>query len=429
MPWPEGAPRASDPPRARTLPGPAGGTSFRRMDPDTVARPDAQLPAPGRRPRVVYGITVPQSAATLLRGQLGWFREQGWDVQLVTSPGGPLDAVVERERVTVHPLPMQRDTDLLRDAVALVRWVVLLRRLRPDVLNVGTPKAGLLGCLAGWATRVPVRVYVMRGLRLEGARSRLQRTVLWLVERLTVLLATEVVCVSHSLREEAAARRLFGLRDRPIVLGEGSSNGVDPDRWDRGFAAVDRDAVRAGWGMAPEDLVVGFVGRMAFDKGVQDLLAAARSLEDLPVRLVLLGPVEDEELRGAIAELGDRVTRIEDWTFDLDHVYVGIDVLCLPTRREGFPNVVLEAALAEVPSITTTATGARDSVVPDVTGWLVETGDVGQLAAAVRACAADRAGVRAAGRAARERALRDFRPTTIWSGLESVYRGGRTDVR
>jgi glycosyltransferase involved in cell wall biosynthesis len=372
---------------------------------------------------VVYGITVPQSAATLLRGQLGWFREQGWDVHLVTSPGNLLDTVVEREKVTAHPLPMERDTSPARDLVALVRWVLLLLRLRPDVLNVGTPKAGLLGMLAGWLTRVPVRVYILRGLRLEGAHGRLQYAVLWLAERLTIALATEVVSVSHSLRDEAVARRLFGRADHPVVIGKGSSNGVNPERWDAGLAGVDRDAVRAGWGVAPGELVVGFLGRIAYDKGVQDLLSAFRSLDDLPVRLVLVGPVEDPELRPAIAELGDRVYRAEDWTFDPYDVFAGMDVFCLPTRREGFPNVVLEAALAQVPAITTTATGARDSVVPGETGWLVDTGDVGQLADAIRACVADRAGVVAAGRAARARALRDFRPQTIWSGLQSIYLG------
>ncbi|MGY2083171.1 glycosyltransferase [Blastococcus sp. SYSU DS0539] len=378
--------------------------------------------------RIVYGITVPHSAATLLRGQLGWFREQGWDVHLVTSPGDPLDTVAEREQVTVHPLPMERDTDLRKDALALVRWIRLLRRLRPDVLNVGTPKAGLLGTIAGWLTRVPRRVYIMRGLRLEGARSKPQLAVLWLAERLTVLLATEVVCVSHSLREEAVRWRLFGRRDRPVVIAHGSSNGVNPERWDPGLAGVDREAVRAGWKVDPDDLVVGFVGRIAFAKGVQDLLEAFRHLRDLPVRLMLLGPIEDEELGAAVAELDSNVTRVDAWTFDPYEAYAGMDVFCLPTRREGFPNVVLEAALAQVPTITTTATGSRDSVVPGATGWLVETGNVPQLVAAIRACEADRAGVRAAGRAARERALRDFRPSTIWSGLQSIYLDGSAGV-
>ncbi|MCW2684969.1 MAG: Capsular polysaccharide biosynthesis glycosyl transferase [Blastococcus sp.] len=389
------------------------------------AMPPSQKPSPGR---IVYGITVPQSAATLLRGQLGWFREQGWDVHLVTSPGEPLDTVAEREGVTIHELPMARDTDLRRDPVALIRWIRLLRRLRPDVLNVGTPKAGLLGTVAGWVTRVPRRVYIMRGLRLEGARSRRQLFVLWLAERLTVLMATHVVCVSPSLRDEAVRWRLFGRKDRPVVIGQGSSNGVDPERWDRGLAAVDRNAVRAEWKVEPDDLVVGFVGRISLDKGVQDLLAAFRSLDEVPVRLMLLGPVEDEELGVALEDLGSNAVRVDDWTFDPYEAYAGMDVFCLPTRREGFPNVVLEAALAGVPAITTTATGSRDSVVDGVTGWLVETGDVGQLVEAIRACVRDREGVRAAGRAARERALRDFRPTTIWSGLQSIYLRGSTDV-
>jgi glycosyltransferase involved in cell wall biosynthesis len=389
-----------------------------------IGRRKRQQRGTGGRGRVLYGITVPQSAATLLRGQLGWFREQGWDVHLVTSPGPLLDAVREREQVTVHPLPMEREIDLRTDRPALARWIQLLRDLRPDVLNVGTPKAGLLGMIAGWLLRVPRRVYIMRGLRLEGAGSRVQLAVLWLAERLTVLLATDVVCVSHSLRDEAASRRLLGRR-RAVVIGIGSSNGVNPERWDPALAAADRDAVRKEWKANEGDLVVGFVGRISYTKGVPDLLDAARMVEDLPVVVVLVGPVEDDALRPVLDALGERVVLMDEWATDLAEVYAGMDVLALPTDREGFPNVVLEAALAEVPAITTRATGARDSVVPGVTGWLVDVGSPAQLAEAIRACARDRDAVREAGRAARERALLEFRPQRIWSGLESIYLEGR----
>lgn len=392
-----------------------------------VARP-ARRPRRGRRgrdqrpARVVYGVTAAMSA-TLLRGQLGWFRARGWDVHLVMSPGELPESVAAAEGVQLHPLPMERGTSVFSDLVALWRWIRLLRRLRPDVLNIATPKAGLLGSLAAWGTRVPVRVYEMWGLRLEGARSPVQAAILWGVERLTVALSTDVVCVSSSLRDEATRRGLFGRRDHPVVLAHGSSNGVDPGRWDPGFAAVDRDAVRAGWGVPPEQLVVGFVGRICLDKGVQDLLEAFGSVADLPMRLLLVGPVEDEELRARITALGDRVIQL-GMTQDLCPIYVGIDVLCLPTRREGLPNVVLEAALAEVPSITTTATGARDSVVDGTTGWLVAPGDVGHLASVLRACATDPGTIRRLGRGARERALTDFRPEGVYSALEHVYRHG-----
>lgn len=375
--------------------------------------------------RLLYGVTAPQSAI-LLRGQLRWFRERGWDVHLVTSPGQFASQVAHHEQITLHTIPMDRDPSPRADLTALKRWGTLLARLHPDVLNIASPKAGLLGSIAGWMTRVPVRVYVMWGLRLEGARSRRELIVLWLVERLTILLATDVICVSESLRREATARKLFGRRARPMVIGQGSSNGVNADLWDPDLQAVDRDEVRASWHARPEELVVGFVGRIAFDKGVQDLLAASRSLDDVPFRLVLAGPVEDDALRVAIAALCDRVTHLDEWVADLHRVYAGIDVLCLPTRREGFPNVVLEAALAEVPSITTDATGARDSVIPGVTGWVVGVGDATQIARAIRACAEDRPALRRAGRAARERVLRDFRPEAVWAGVEAVYLTGST---
>ncbi|CCH88110.1 Capsular polysaccharide biosynthesis glycosyl transferase [Modestobacter italicus] len=370
--------------------------------------------------RLLYGITVAGSAETLLRGQLGWFRSRGWDVHVATSPGPLLDVVRDREEVVVHRLPMEREMAPAHDLRALARWTGLLRRLRPDVVNVGTPKAALLGCLAAWLTRVPARVYVMRGLRLEAAGSRPTRVVLWLAERLTIALATDVVCVSHSLRDEAVARRLFGRTDHPLVLGKGSSNGVDPDRWDPDLAAVDREAVRQGWRVGPAELVVGFVGRLTLDKGVDTLLAAVAELPDLPLRLLLVGSLDDPLLEPAIRALGDRVVRIEE-TDDVASAYAGMDVLCLPTRREGLPNVVLEAALAELPAITTTATGARDAVVDGVTGWLVPPGDAGALSAAIRACAASPDRARELGRAARARALADFDPQTIWRGLESVY--------
>jgi len=204
------------------------------------------------------------------------------------------------------------------------------------------------------------------------------------------------------------------------VLGKGSSNGVDPSRWDPGFAAVDRAVVRANWGIGQDELVVGFVGRLTLDKGVDTLLSALAAAPELPVRLLLVGSLDDEVLLPAITALGDRVIRIDE-TGDVAPVYVAIDVLCLPTRREGLPNVVLEAALAQVPAVTTTATGARDSVAPGRTGWLVPTGDVDALADALRECAREPQRVREFGRAARARALADFRPQTIWSGLESIY--------
>ncbi|MCW8141068.1 MAG: glycosyltransferase, partial [Planctomycetota bacterium] len=220
-------------------------------------------------PRIAHVVTHAVTARTLLRGQLAWLRGRGHEVSVVTSPGPALDDVARTQGVEAVGVPMSREIEPLADLVSLVRLVRALRRLRPDVLNASTPKAGLLGTIAGAIARVPVRVYLLRGLRLETATGWRART-LALTERVACALAHEVVCVSHSLRRRAVEE---GLVDpaRARVLGAGSSNGVDGER----FAPRPPDAaLRARLGLPDGAPVVGFVGRLTRDKGVEDLWRA-----------------------------------------------------------------------------------------------------------------------------------------------------------
>src|SRR5438477_6658429 len=117
-----------------------------------------------RRPRLVYVVTHPVTADLLLRGQLAFMRENGFDTAVVAAPGKELDRVAARERVESYSIPMVRSTDPPRDLVALTRLTRLFRRIEPDIVNAGTTKAGLLGMLAARAAGVPLRVYLLRGL-------------------------------------------------------------------------------------------------------------------------------------------------------------------------------------------------------------------------------------------------------------------------
>lgn len=370
--------------------------------------------------RVLYGITAGISAGTLLRGQLAAMRESGWDVVLASAPDDRARRAAQVEGVRFEPVAMAREISLAGDVRALGAWLALIRRVRPDVVNVSTPKAGLLGGLAARALGVPRRVYVMRGLRLEGATGNLRR-ILWLMERLAVAAATDVVVVSESLA--AAARSAGVLRPgRAWLVGEGSSNGVRADQVAERAATPGREARRAELGLAEGDTVIGYVGRIVADKGIGALLDAFAQVDDPRARLLLIGSMDEEPLRAAVAALGERAVHV-DWTDDVWSYYPAMDALCLPTRREGFPNVVLEAAAVGVPTITTRATGAVDAVVDRVTGLLVDVDAPGQLATAIRALVADPAGRRALGAAARERVAEHFTPEHIWSGIESIMRG------
>ncbi|WP_375423648.1 glycosyltransferase family 4 protein [uncultured Friedmanniella sp.] len=360
----------------------------------------------------------------LLQGYPAHLVERGWDVHVVSSPGRRLAELGGEPGVTVHALAMERDPSPLRDLVSLLRWVGLLWRLRPDTVYVGTPKAGLLGTLAAVLVGVAHRVYILRGLRFETTQG-LTRQLLVILERLTAAGAHVVVAVSPSLRDRALESGI-GTDEKVRVLGRGSSNGVDTTHFDRGRVSEEqRRRLAADLGLDPDRPVVGFVGRLGADKGLHDLAAAHHQLEDdgVPHQLLVVGPVEDGG--AALRAFGDRPDALvrTGAVPDTAPYYALMDVLVLPTRREGFPNVVLEASASSVPVITTDATGAVDSVVDGQTGQIVPVGDPAALADAVATLLADPAAGRRMGRQGRELVLASFERTRFWDYVDELLEG------
>lgn len=380
--------------------------------------------------RVVFGVTIPITAASFLRVQMGQMASRGWDVHLVSSPGSALDELAQALGVTVHALPMAREPRPLRDGSALGAWIRLLRKLRPDLVVASTPKAGLLGMLAARFAGVPHRVYHLRGLRAQGLHGAL-RAVSLASERVTIRNATDVLCDSPSLLDELRALGLL-RRDQGVVLGAGSCCGIDVTRF-RPPSCEERETARLGLGLPSEAVVIGFVGRLTEDKGVAELLTAVEGLAaaDPRVHLVLAGPNEagpDLEARLATIEASPRV-HIVGPVSDPRLVYWATDIFALPSYREGFPIAPLEAQACGLPVVTTTATGCRDAVQPGVTGITIEPRDASALADALRTLIDD-PGMRLQFSAdARLRTVHDFTDASVVQGqiayLETVTNGPR----
>jgi glycosyltransferase involved in cell wall biosynthesis len=299
--------------------------------------------------------------------------EAGFRVTLVCSPGELLDRMAASEGVESIAIPMERGIAPLWDFLSLARLWLLLRRLRPDLTEFSTPKAGLLGTFAAMLLGVPLRIYLLRGLKLETSTG-LKRRILLQAERLTAACAHVVICNSDSLRSEALALGVAPAA-KLQVLGDGSSNGVDTHRFSPGPSDV-RDRLRLAAGVP----VVGFVGRLTRDKGVPELIEAFDMLlkTEPEVHLLLVGWFDTSE-----DALGDDLRSDIDshphihrtgFVADTAPYFRAMDLMILPTWREGFPNVVLEAAATGIPVITTETTGSRDSVVPEVTGLLIPPG-------------------------------------------------------
>jgi len=300
-------------------------------------------------------------------------REAGFRVTLVSSPGELLDRTAAREGVDAIALPMKRAIAPLADIVSLVRLWRLLSRLKPDLTEFSTPKAGLLGTFAARLAGVPSRVYMLRGLKLE-ACGGFKRLLLLASEKLASACAHVVLCNSESLRSEAQALGVAPA-SKLHLLGGGSSNGVDVARFSPGPSDV-----RERLGLPIEARVVGFTGRLTGDKGVPELIEAFDTIlkAEPEAHLLLVGWFDDAE--DALSD--DLRARIEShprihctgFVDDAAPYYRAMDLMVLPTWREGFPNAVLEAAATGIPVITTLCTGSRDSVLAEVTGLLIPPG-------------------------------------------------------
>ncbi|MCE4027331.1 glycosyltransferase family 4 protein [Microbacterium sp. Au-Mic1] len=349
------------------------------------------------------------------RGYLSYLRERGWHVTIISRDTGKLTALGEAEGVDIVDVDMVRDPSPIRDLRSLLQLTRAIRRVRPDVLVFSTPKASLLASVAGWLLRVPVRIYHILGLRYE-TESGMRRRVFRALEKTAAGLATETLAVSHSLAELVRAER---LTSRVVVLGEGSPFGTDLRRFSReatDIPTMDAETADflAGQGDAFRLL---FVGRITADKGVGDLLDALALVAErgIEVATVIVGPGEDDGLERRIDEFVvdhgvHRVGAVSD-----PRVYMrAVDILCLPTLREGFGQVIVEAAGLEVPTITTEATGARDVVLDGETGLIVPVQDGVALAAAIERAAGQREQVRAWGQAARARAEEYYSTDRVW---------------
>lgn len=374
--------------------------------------------------RVVHITTIPESL-NFLKGQVGFMVAHGFNVAAISSPGTELDAFAAREGVPAYAVAMARRITPLQDLISIWRIYRVLRRVRPHIVHAQTPKGGLLGTIAAWLAGTPVRIYHIRGLPFMGATG-VRRALLRVTERIACVLSHSVLCVSHSVRDVAVAEGLCAPSKITVLLG-GSGNGVDAEgRFNPRRDPSQREATRASLGISPNATVIGFVGRVVRDKGVVELATAWSALRQRHpnAHLLMVGPFEPQDPIPADVEAllrGDPRVHLTGHVRESSPFYPAMDLVVLPTYREGFPNVPLEAASMELPIVATRIPGCIDAVQDGTTGALVPARDSAALATAIDAYLRDSSLRRAHGQAGRVRVLREFRQEAIWEALRAHY--------
>lgn len=368
--------------------------------------------------------TVPETL-NFLKGQTGYMKARGFEVHALSSPGEFLTEFAASEQVSVHAVKMHRRITPLQDIYAIFQLWLHLLQIRPQIVHAHTPKGGLVGTISAWLAGVPVRIYHIRGLPFMTATGYKRLLLRW-SEKVSCLLANQVLCVSHSIREVAVAE--ICPADKVKVLLGGSGNGVDASGKFNPAQVSEhtRQEIRKKYGIPAEALVVGFVGRIVRDKGIAELVAAWQTLRaEFPnLHLLMVGSFEPQDAVSPDVEnllTSDARIHLTGIVYNTAPVYAAMDILTLPTYREGLPNVPLEAAAMELPVVATLIPGCIDAVQNGVTGTLVPPRNAEALADAIRMYLNDSELRRQHGQVGRDRVLQEFRQEAIWEAVYQEY--------
>lgn len=375
--------------------------------------------------KVAHITTVSQSLRYLLLNQLAAIRDEGYEVVAISSPG-PDVAAVQAAGLRHQSVPMTRSFTPLGDVVSLWRLFRLMRRERFAIVHTHNPKPGLLGQIAARAAGVPIVVNTLHGFYFHSHMPPLRRRFYIIVERVAARFSDVILSQNSEDLPTAIAQRICPP-EKIMHLG----NGIDLRRFD--LTRLDPNAVaetRIRLGIATDTAVVGFVGRLVAEKGVLDLLAAARRLADLvaPVRFLLVGPTDVGKADAIAPSIAEDFGVADLCVFtgvreDMPELYALMDVFVLPSYREGFPRSPMEASAIGVPCVVTDIRGCREAVVHGRNGLVVPLGDVPALAAAIAELLNDRDKAARLGQTGRQMALERFDERRVFERVKSTYAG------
>jgi glycosyltransferase involved in cell wall biosynthesis len=319
----------------------------------------------------------------------------------------------------LHPLNWRRGSiGPFASLAAILEIARLYRRERPDLVHHVALKPAVLGSTAALLAGVPAVVNAVTGMGFVASSPRLsarllRRPVGFLLTRLIERANSRVIVQNADDRQ-----LLLALNPRAgprIVVIRGS--GIDVDHF------------RAAPEPPAPPVVAGFAGRLLADKGIDTLIAAQQQLRGrgLDLRLMIAGLPDPENPSSIDAATLAHWRELPGITWlgqvpDISTLWQQAHIAVLPSRREGLPKSLLEAAAMARPIVATDVPGCREIARAEVNALLVPPDDADALAAALARLAGDAGLRRRFGAASRELVLTDLADAAVGAATVALYR-------
>lgn len=376
--------------------------------------------------KIIRVTTVPGSMAVLLKGQLKYMSNH-YEVIGVSSYGKEFDLIKEQENIETHVINMTRYISPFADLKSAFKLYKLIRKEKPFIVHTHTPKAGTLGMLAARFARVPHRLHTVAGLPLLEA-SGMKRKLLDFVEKITYSNATLILPNSNGLQKIIKNQR-FTKDEKLKIIGEGSSNGIDTDFFNRDhISKTQQRELKEKLNIAEDDFIFTFVGRLVTDKGINELVGAFREISDKnkKIKLLLVGaseteldPLNDDTVREI--ETNNSILAV-GWQTDVRPYFAIADALVFPSYREGFPNVVMQACAMELACIVSDINGCNEIITNNKNGLIIQPKSKSELQGAMQLLIDNPEKGSELASSARPIILEKYKREVIWKELLSLYK-------
>lgn len=324
--------------------------------------------------KICYVTTIALTIRAFFIRQLRYLADNGYEVTVVCSPDDKLAAELG-EKIRYIPVSIARGVSPRTLGRSIKELREIFKKEQFDIVQYSTPNAAFCASIAAKQAGIKIRNYHLMGLRYLGMSGVFRALFKWL-EKLTCKMSTDIECITPSNLKLSLSDGLFP-EDKVTIIWNGSTGGVDMHRFNYKKRSAWREETRKELGLQADDFVFGFVGRITKDKGINELLDAFLGLHS-SCKLVLIGPGEGIDTLDARlwenAKNNSNVV-IHDTVSDIERYYAAMDVLLLPSYREGFGMSIAEAAAMGTPAIVSDIPGPIDVIDNNRTAFTVKVKD------------------------------------------------------
>lgn len=334
--------------------------------------------------KLVRIANVPGALSHILKGQLSYINNLNeFEVIGVSLPGKELDLLSIQEQIRVFGVEMKRGISPFHDIISIWKLYKFFKIEKPQIVHSHTPKAGFVAMIASFFANVPVRVHTFTGL-IFPSKKGLLRYILVKCDQLICICATLIIPEGKGVMYDLINNNV--TKKKLEVLVNGNINGIDFNYYNRNnFTDYEILNFKSQLNITTDDFIFLYVGRILKDKGINELVKSF--LEVLKVKknikLLIVGNFEneispiDKEIEFQI--LNNPNIIYTGFQLDVRPYYAISDVFVLPSYREGFPNVVIQAGAMNLPSIVTNINGSNEIIIENINGLYVKSKEIQTL--------------------------------------------------